>query len=80
MNLRELLDTYATGDDGEWTDEFLDLWTREPHYMTTLVEDIGVHGILKPILLGNDGRVWDGHHRLAAACALNLADVPVVDS
>ena len=76
MNLRELLDTYTSGDGCSWTEEFLDLWTREPHYMATLVEDIGVHGILKPIHLGDDGRVWDGHHRLAAACALNLTEVP----
>lgn len=29
-----------------------------------------------PILLGTDGRVWDGHHRLCVADMLGLDAVP----
>ncbi len=28
-------------------------------------------------LLGDDGRVWDGHHRIAVALSLQLDRVPV---
>jgi ParB-like chromosome segregation protein Spo0J len=34
-------------------------------------------GIREPILLGNDGRVWDGHHRITAAHQLGIEEVPI---
>lgn len=31
----------------------------------------------RPICLGHDGRVWDGHHRVVAALKLGFDSVPV---
>lgn len=42
-----------------------------------LIEAIRAEGIREPILLGNDGRVWDGHHRITVARHLGIRDVPV---
>lgn len=33
--------------------------------------------VQEPVLLGNDGRVWDGHHRIVAARRLGFTEVPV---
>jgi ParB-like chromosome segregation protein Spo0J len=45
--------------------------------MASLVADISANGVREPILLGDDGRVWDGHHRICAAIELNLTELPV---
>lgn len=68
---------YRDGDERGWAIEFEDLWSREAETMSALLADIAEHGIREPILLGDDGRVWDGHHRLAVAHRLNLPDVPI---
>lgn len=33
--------------------------------------------VTHPVLLGPDGRVWDGHHHLVAARHLGFAHVPI---
>jgi ParB family chromosome partitioning protein len=47
-----------------------------------LAESIAAHaalgGILQPLLVTPDGTVVAGHRRLAAACRVGLADVPVI--
>lgn len=59
-----------------WDDEAADC-ASHPH-MADLVESIRADGIREPVLLGaDDGRVWDGHHRVCAALALGLPSVPV---
>ncbi len=35
-----------------------------------------VGAVTEPVLLGPDGRVWDGHHRIVAARRLGFASVP----
>lgn len=47
---------------------------RQP-YPTTSIQEVGMR---MPILLGSDGRVWDGHHRFAAAEHLGIPVVPVI--
>lgn len=42
------------------------------------IASVKEHGVLEPILL-NDGVVWDGHRRLAAAIKAELTEVPVVE-
>src|SRR5690606_22968569 len=42
-----------------------------------LLTRIREEGIREPILLGTDGRVWDGHHRITVAMHLGLESVPV---
>lgn len=38
------------------------------------LSDIG--RVDQPVLLGNDGRVWDGHHRIVAARRLGFTHIP----
>jgi hypothetical protein len=66
--------TYRNGDGNGWDEEFE--WIGTCHYPRKLIADIAVNGIREPILLGDDGRVWDGHHRLYAAMVLGLEEVP----
>jgi hypothetical protein len=59
---------YAVGShEWPWPQEFADLIRREPERVAALVLDVGENGVQQPILLGDDGRVWDGHHRILAA-------------
>ncbi|MEX2116827.1 MAG: hypothetical protein WEB37_08065 [Bacteroidota bacterium] len=36
------------------------------------------HGIPGEVVLGSDGRVWDGKHRIAIALSLGIKDIPFV--
>lgn len=71
----------SQGDDWSWYDEVLDLSSRGDK-LRKLVEDVssrGIHPDLDyPILLGNDGRIWDGHHRICAALLTGKQFIPVV--
>lgn len=83
MNLSKLIESYrpgSYGDDWTWDDEAEDLFDREPDGMHLLIEDISKNGVLTPVLLGSDGRVWDGHHRIVAALYLELPSIPIVHS
>lgn len=81
LPLVAVLHAYRPGsDDSSWTwgDEFVDLF-RGPHLATTwgIIQSIREEGQLEPILLGDDGRVWDGHHRIVALMYLGRSDVLV---
>jgi len=62
-----------------WEEEWADLDRRhtETGYLTTLEQDIRENGITDPVLIGADGRLWDGHHRLRIAVRLGIGYVPV---
>lgn len=66
-----------------WKDEAHDLFTRTAEYQGGVVDRVHRDGVGflddagGPILLGNDGRVWDGHHRIVAAIALGIETVQV---
>ena len=68
-----------------WDDEETDLLARRAcacceqtgHYQQGLETDIRRNGIIEPVLLGDDGRVWNGHHRIVAARRLGIVEVPV---
>ena len=65
MSIEEVLRNYVPGShDWSWEEEFEDLKTRDFDYLQELLVDILTHGQREPILLGNDGRVWEGHHRI----------------
>lgn len=51
-----------------WGDEEIDLIARDEAALQVLEASIDCYGFLPsyPIMLGDDGRVWDGHHRLVA--------------
>lgn len=75
--LAAVLSIYADGDEIGWHAEFERLWREQQSYMDMLAASIQATGMHMPILLGSDGRVWDGHHRLAVAQRLGLETVPV---
>lgn len=45
--------------------------------LAALIGDIAANGITTLILLGDDGRVWDGHHHLRVARLLDSEELPV---
>lgn len=77
MDLVELFATVKDGDEHGWDVEFEYLRTNHGARIRALVGSILRTGIRKPILIGDDGRVWDGHHRLYAAHVLGFKQVPV---
>jgi hypothetical protein len=77
MTLTELFRDYRDGDEQGWDVEFEWLWECHAGRLMMLLDSIEANGILKPITLGPDGRVWDGHHRLCVAWKLGLDRVPV---
>lgn len=77
MPLSDLLANYRDGDEHGWATEFDFLLREHGDRLRTLLLDVEQNGILEPILLGNDGRVWDGHHRLFVALHLKMTHVPV---
>lgn len=50
-----------------WPAELVDIAAREPEAFAALVASVRAVGVRVPVLLGNDARVWDGHHRICAA-------------
>ncbi len=64
------------GDEIGWGMELNWLWTMDRKRTLELMDDVIARGFKEPILLGPDGRVWDGHHRLAVGLALQKS-VPV---
>lgn len=75
--LDAVLAVFRDGDEIGWDVEFTELWRGDPERMEELRLSILAEGIREPILLGRDGRVWDGHHRLAVAHRIRYATVPV---
>jgi len=76
--LEHLMAAYKPGDEWSWESEFDFLEEVHGQYMDELALSIQEHGVLTPIHLGYDGRVWDGHHRLYAAYQLGIPEVPVI--
>lgn len=67
-----------------WADEELDILLRvclccgvAGHYQAALEDHVREHGFPGPVQLGDEDRVWDGHHRILAAKRLGLSSLPV---
>ena len=74
-----LLSSFKDGDQHGWDTEFTWLWTYQTQMMADLVSSIARDGIEEPVLLSfEEMRVWDGHHRIAAAVALHLPTIPYI--
>lgn len=71
-----VIEHYKDGDEVGWSTELEWLWTDDRERMLALMDLVLKEGFQEPILLGNDGRLWDGHHRIAVALALQIP-VPV---
>lgn len=80
VQLDALLKVVRDGDEQGWPAAFDRLWAEHTARMDMLTTSIQETGIRMPILIGSDGRVWDGHHRLASAHRLGFALVPVTFS
>jgi hypothetical protein len=78
MSRETILAEYKDGDERGWDKEFDYLEECHAEKIAALVESVKQNGILEPILLGNDGRVWDGHHRLTAAWLADVKMIPVI--
>lgn len=76
-SVQDILDLYRTGDEHSWAQEFAYLAAVHGEDVQNLADSIAECGMRVPILLGSDGRVWDGHHRLAVAYGLGIDLVPV---
>lgn len=70
----------SRSDNWTWADEYAELID---HPVTAAVhkrvdnEGIDFADKFAPVLLGSDGRVWDGHHRIVIAIKLGLASLMV---
>lgn len=73
----DILTDYQPGDEHGWATEFAYLATHHGPKLRKLRKSIAKRGIRIPLLLGNDGRLWDGHHRLLVAVGLGISFVPV---
>ncbi len=78
LSPESIMSAYMTGDENGWWEENLHLWRTQSHAMRELADSIEVHGVHEPVLLGDDGRVWDGHHRILIAAGLGLKSIPVL--
>jgi ParB-like chromosome segregation protein Spo0J len=72
----EVMATFSPGDEWTWWQEAHYLWTTQTAQMKLLAADIKANGIKEPIVTGDDGRLWDGHHRLVIAAGLGLESIP----
>jgi hypothetical protein len=66
--------------DWSWAEEYADVMTHE---RTAKIiarvdsEGIGFIDHIAPVLLGSDGRVWDGHHRICIAIQRGIQSLMV---
>lgn len=77
MPLDDLLANWRDGEEHGWQTEFDDVKTRFTAEFDEIANSIQEHGQKEPVLLGNDGRVWDGHKRLTVLHTLGIDTVLV---
>ena len=79
---RSIMHVFDPGDEESWIKTFrqIEYMHRGSSYLSDLMYSIQTEGMKEPILLGNDGRIWDGHHRLYIADQLKLESIPVLFS
>lgn len=81
VRLSYILEKFTPGDQHPWHQEFAWLEMKDSFNTLRLVRYAAQHGLPSPeserITLGNDGRVWDGHHRIYAAKLLGIKEVEV---
>lgn len=74
MPAQAIMDKWRPGSyDWSWDEEEDELDARGE--LDILANQVQVCGFTEPVLLGDDGRVWDGHHRILVGRMLAL-DVP----
>lgn len=78
MDPQAVIAEFKDGDEVGWDVEFAFLRSEHKERLAEIRFTAWHEGIREPIQLGNDGRVWEGHHRLCVAIDLGLGSVPVV--
>jgi len=79
--LAQIMIRYRPGSqDWSWKEEMSDMFSPA-HFDKTvaLIHSIRKDGIKEPIALGDDRRIWDGHHRITAAYVLGLKIIPTIE-
>lgn len=74
---RVLTEIRCGSGDWSWDEEWRQLDADDAEGLAELEKEIQRDGILVPVLIGNDGRLWDGHHRLRIAVRLGIGYIPV---
>jgi len=81
MSLTEITTSWRPGSyDWTWREEYEDVMKQDRIRGVrdrVNAEGLGFIDHIAPILLGNDGRVWDGHHRICLALENNVDSVMV---
>lgn len=82
LSPRYIIETVQDGDQIGWAPYIRRLWLEEGDHMRDFVRRIALqeyiyHPIIVAIEDGNEHRLWDGHHRVAAALALEINCIPV---
>ena len=77
MPLARFMAEVVDGERQGWMEEFEWLRLNDAAKMRALIASILKVGIQSPVLIGSDGRCWDGHHRVFAAWALGFKEIPV---
>ena len=81
MSVSDIVANWRPGSgDWPWGVEFASLMKRpETHAIAERVRDEGIGFIdyHSPVMLGSDGRVWDGHHRICIALRDNITHLNV---
>jgi hypothetical protein len=74
---RILAEVQCGSQDWTWDEEWADLDHYRAKELADLETQIKANGITEPVLIGSDGRLWNGHHRLRLAVRLGIGYVPV---
>jgi hypothetical protein len=77
MELNTFLAVVRDGEEHGWPTEFEWLRQRDGESIRQIIGSVLRLGIQRPVLIGSDGRLWDGHHRVYAAWALGFTHIPV---
>jgi hypothetical protein len=63
--------------DWSWRSQFKWLVKNHAEQLASLRQDIAWRGQLVPVIVGSDGRLWDGHHRVYAIVELGWPNITV---
>lgn len=81
MPLAQILTFWRPGShDWSWAEEYADVMAQErtkPVRLRVEAEGIGFIDHAAPVMLGSDGRVWDGHHRICIAIEKGIPSLMV---
>lgn len=72
MTAEYLMEVARDGDGIGWSNELRRIWSEDRDKTLALMDRVMAEGFLAPVEIGVDGRLWNGHHRVAVAAALGI--------